>query len=350
MKKTSSFILVLILATALLLTGCGGKGSDYKKAMALYEEGQYLEAADQFAALGDYEDSQEMVKACRYEGAKVLLSEGSYDEAKNLFAELGSYEKSADYVLECDYGKACALFESGDYETALPIFESLGTYNDSAAKVEEAKTAIMLQKYGDVLDALDGNFWFYNGGNDTTLNRISFSGTTATIAQVTFDGNGKHDNGSKDYPITVDDNNIIVDLGSSELKISYTLSGSKITLGKNEYFTADDVNAGIQGYWKSRVSMTIFGTRTVTEKNIYFSNGGVVSEKASLANGSTSGEYYYFGPYEGTYKINFGGFDTNMSHGSEWFFNIVNGKVVVLDFDHLCERTNSLPGQYGYSF
>ena len=99
-----------------------------------------------------------------------------------------------------------------------------------------------------------------------------------------------------------------------------------------------------------RNSSTVLGMKTVTDKSIYFNNGKVVSENAALAYGSTSGEYYYYGPYEGSYTLNFGGLDTDMSHGSEWFFNIVDGKVVVINYDHVCKPADKLPGEKGYKF
>lgn len=313
MKRKICLLMSLALIVALSLTSCG-QGSDYKKAMTLYENGKYEEAAVKFTELGDYESSKEMVKACKYEAAKAVFDSGDYESAQKAFAELGDYENSAEYVTECDYN-------------------------------------IMHQKYSAVLDALNGNTWFFNGGSDTILNGISFTEDEATIAQVYFDGNGKHDNGSNTYSYVVDDKDIAITMADgSEMKIAYSLSGSSISLGNNEYYSLEEVDAGIQGYWSIRTSSTAFGMKMATEKNIYFNNGKVVMESASLANGSTSGEYYYYGPYEGSYTLNFGGLDTDMYHGSDWFFNIVDGKVVVINFDHICEPTDKLPGENGYEF
>lgn len=350
MKKRWYVLLSLVLVMALMLTGCG-KGGDYKKAMTMYENGQYEEAAMKFTELGDYENSKEMVKTCNYEAAKVLFDGGSFEDAKKAFAELGDYENSAKYVKDCDYNMATALYDAGDYEAAIAIYETISDYNDSAAKIQAANKELMYKNFGDVLTALDGNTWFFNGGSDTILNGISFSGEEATIAQVYFDGNGKHDNGSNTYAYIVDDKNVVVTMADgTELEISYTLANGEVTLGEKEYFSLQEVEAGIQGYWNMRNSSTVLGMKTVTDKSIYFNNGKVVSENASLAYGSTSGEYYYYGPYEGSYTLNFGGLDTDMSHGSEWFFNIVDGKVVVINYDHVCKPADKLPGEKGYKF
>ncbi len=386
MKKRLALVLAIVM-TVLLLTGCG-KGGDYKAAMSLYESGQFEEAAAKFTELGDYENSPEMVKVCKleaakalfdagnfeeaksafeelgdyenspelakksgYEAAKVLFDAGKFEEAKKLFQELGDYEDCGTYVTECDYKQASALLDAGEYEAAIAIFETIRDYGDSSEKLDLAAQELMREKYGNVLDALDGNAWYFNGGADTILNRISFSGGTATIAQVYFDGNGKHDNGSADHPFTVNDRYVVVSLADgSELQIAYAFLGDTFMLGDKEYFTIEEIDAGLQGYWNMRNAETILGMKTATDKNIYINNGNLKSESASLKAGSRTGEYYYYGPYSGTYKLNFGGFDTDMSHGSEWFFNIIGGKVTLLNYDHVCTPSSKLPGQYGYKF
>jgi hypothetical protein len=217
------------------------------------------------------------------------------------------------------------------------------------ADLESAEASLALLK--EVAAALDGCTWYFNGGSDTTLNRISFSGTEATIAQVYFDGNGKHDNGENDYDFRVDSANISVTLADgSSLDIPYNINGENVTIGSGDYYTIEEIDAAIQGCWNMRNSETFFGMKTVTDKSISFDNGKVVSEQASLANGSTSGDYYYYGPYEGTYTLNFGGLDTEMYRGGEWFFNIIDGTVTILNYDHICSPSDGLPGENGYSF
>ena len=313
LKKRIAILLVITIVISFALTGCG-KGGNYKKATSLFDDGKYQEAAEIFVKLGDYEDSAEMANKCRYEAAKALFDAGSYEEARSAFSDLGEYEKSQEYLADCDH-------------------------------------QIMLQKYADVFAALDGKTWYFNGGADNILNSITFSGESTTISQVYFDGNYKHENGSNEHQFIVDDQNLIITMeDGSELKIAYDFSNQTINLNKNEYATIEEIEEGIQGYWKDQNDETIIGIRTVTEKNIYINHGKIISEKAALANGSTSGEYYYYGPYEGTYTLNFGGFDTDMMHGGEWFFNIVDGEIVLLNCDRVCTKTDKLPGQNGYKF
>lgn len=351
MKKRICLSLCMVLTAAAILTGCG-KGGNYKKAMSMYENGQYEEAAAKFTELGDYEDSQDMVMACNYEAAKVLFDAGDYEEAKKAFAELGDYEKSSDYIKECDYNSASALLDEGDYEGAIAVFETIPDFKDAQEKIKSANKQLMIQKYGPVLEALEGKTWVFNGGSDTILNRISFTGEEAQISQVYYDGNGKHDNGTNACSFTVDDKNIVLAMADgSEMEIPYTMDGKEISLEKDKYFTMDQIEEGIQGYWKNRSSFKdIFGKNSSSEQNIYFNDGKVSSENATQATGGAPGEYYYYGPYTGSYTLNFGGIDTEMSHGSNWFYNIIDGKVTVLYYDKVCKPSDHFPGENGYNF
>ena len=210
----------------------------------------------------------------------------------------------------------------------------------------EAEQAAQKEKYKDVYNALASNVWYFNGGSDTTLNSISFTDSGAVIGQVYFDGNGKHENESRDVQVSVDDSNInLIFEDESVAGIPYTLEEDSITL-EGGYFTAEEIEEQIQGYWKLRT--VSFGTH---EFHIHFDKGSVESERASEALDGSNGEYYYYGPDEGQYTLNFGGFDTDMRHGSEWFYNIVDGEVVILHYDNICEHTDEeFPGEDGYSF
>ncbi len=350
MKKRICLSLCILLTAAALLTGCG-KGGDYKKAMSMYENGQYEEAAAKFTELGDYENSQDMVTTCKYEAAKALFDAGNYEEAKKAFVGLGNYENSADYMTECDYNSACALFDAGDYEGAIALFETIPDFKDSQDKIKSANKELMVQKYGPVLQALNGKTWLFNGGSDTILNKISFTDTEAEIAQVYYDGNGKHDNGSNTCPFAIDDKNILITMtDGTEMEIPYTLDGDKISLEEGKYFTMEEIEAGIQGYWNLRKTQNLLGKNAANEYNIYFNEGKVMSESAAKAFDGAPGEYYYFGPDEGKYTLNFGGFDTEMRHGNNWFYNIIDGKVTILHYDSVCTPYDHFPGENGYEF
>ncbi len=311
MKK----IILAIILIILILTGCDS--SDYKKAVTLYEEGNYSEAAVIFAGLGDYEDSAEW------------------------------YNKSK-------YQEANQLFKAGDYEEAIEIYELIIDYKDSDSKIEEAETEIMYETYAEVFSSLSDSFWYFNGGSDTVLNKISFTKEEATVAQVYFDGNGKHDNGSNSFAYTVDDKNITLEMNGTELVLDYTVEGGKVSLEQGVYFTELQILEGLQGAWNCSENeySSIWGRYMYAEDNIIISGNHIeyenINESARHREGS--GVYYYFGPYEGDFTLNFGGIDSEMDHDNEIFFNVVDGEVVLIHWDDIFDRSDitKLPGQNGY--
>ena len=77
MKKRIALVLALLLA--LTLTGC--KSNDYKSAVNAMERGDYATAAQQLEALGDYQDSKQLMKQCRYALAVEDFNAGKYKSA-----------------------------------------------------------------------------------------------------------------------------------------------------------------------------------------------------------------------------------------------------------------------------
>ncbi len=90
MKK----ILTALLALVMVLALCGCDSSDYKKAIALLDGGDYAAAREMFVALGDYEDSAAMITECDYRQARSLLASGAFESAREMFLALGDYKDS----------------------------------------------------------------------------------------------------------------------------------------------------------------------------------------------------------------------------------------------------------------
>lgn len=169
MKKWIAVALVLVML--LSFTGCNAQ--DYKSAVSAMEAGQYTEAAAMLEALGDYKDSADLLKQCRYALAEQDFTAGNYEAAKAAFLTLSGYEDSAEYVNKRDYAVAVAAFEAGEYENALETFTALGEYSDAAAYVtrtEDAmlKAAIAGQWNSSVFDLTDIVMEYID---DETLNR-----------------------------------------------------------------------------------------------------------------------------------------------------------------------------------
>ena len=201
------------------------------------------------------------------------------------------------------------------------------------------------EAYADVYAAISANTWLFNGGGDAILNYIDFKEDKASIGQVYFDGNGLHDNGVNEYGYTITDSEIIVTTDGGELDIPYTITESETTLGTGEYFSLAQIEEGLQGYWK--YSYDSFGKK---EGYLLVDHGTLKSESASTASGGASGDYYYYGPYEGSYTLGIGCFETDLFKGSNWYYNIINGVPTVLYYEHICVPADGFAGENGYSF
>lgn len=203
------------------------------------------------------------------------------------------------------------------------------------------------KNYDDVKAKLSGNTWYYNGGSDTILNMISFGDESATINQISFDGNGAHDEGGNEFAYTIDDSNIVVTMADeSEFTIPYTLDGDTFTLGNGDYFTLDEVDAGIQGIWTSKRTQTIAGKTLTSESDIEFKDGMVSSQNGTTA---YDGDGFYYNVYKPTsYSLGNGTLETDMMHGNSWFFNIIGGEPTILYYDHVCSRIDKMPDAENY--
>ena len=92
--------------------------------------------------------------AVEYNNAVALFDEGKYVEAIFAFEELDGYKDSLERIQECKYNDAIARINSGDYICAYNTLRVLGEYKDSVEKAEaiydEYKIAkIKTAKVGD---------------------------------------------------------------------------------------------------------------------------------------------------------------------------------------------------------
>ena len=135
MKKTVSILLAAVLLFS--LSGCAK--NDYDAAIALLDSGNYSDARESFAALGDYKDSKEMIKKCDYQMAEQLLDDQQYDEAIEYFIMAGDYEDSKEMIDACNYQKALQYYNSKQYNEAIEAFDAAGNYQDSSDKANECR-------------------------------------------------------------------------------------------------------------------------------------------------------------------------------------------------------------------
>lgn len=285
----------------------------------------------EFAASGNYSVGAGKIATLTF----TRLDQKAFDDLNALYELEGTFDLTVrdDQYSYSDLG--------GKLDFSIP--KSISAEAD-AAEAGENRAA-----YSEVFAAISENMWLFNGGGDAILNFIDFKEDKATIGQIYYDGNGEHDNGTNEYNYTISDESITVaTTEGGEIVIPYSMADGNLTLGNGDYLTLDQVEEGLQGYWKY-TAHSDFGN-TDSEGYLLVDHGTLRSESASEVQGGAPGDYYYYGPYDGTYTLGFGVFDTDLFKGHNWYYNIIDGVPTVLRYDTVCERAEGFPGENGYSF
>ena len=384
MKKTLSLLLALVMCLSLCACGVGNVQVMYPSS-----SGEKIEFEDVVLAEDEnvkitlvefYEDT--LLKAQNSDSAKCVTFkvENKTDSDMDFYVTpyLNNERYEAAYVsgntveagrigsvgISVTYGHnhsdVESLEELYNLELTFELTTGSGTNNYNNYKIQcsiqdalngtanvetAAPEAAVNQAYADVIQLMTNGIWFFNGGSDAALNMLSFTEDAAVITQFVYDGNGQHTNGVSNFSYLMSDTDITVTLADgSELVIPYTVDGDIFNLGNGDYLTPAEVDADLQGYW---------GLRKADNSNefiYYYDNGTVIYKKASKAQGGSDGEYYYYGPYEGTYTIDENGLTATARNSWQFGFNVIDGKAVMVRCGDVCSPVSGFKGQYGYSF
>ena len=291
-----------------------------------------------------------------YKNAVSLYADGKYQEAEEIFIRLGDYENSSQMVLKCRYDSACRHIKNKNYQEAVTLLIDLGDYEDCRELLKDAQQQLMYQKYAALIDILQDEDWYFYGGAESRINTLHFTEKTAVIMQTDFNDKllKKEDYipDQKEFAFTINDSRIcLVRDDEIALEIPYYMSGSALKLGEGEYYTLQQIDESLQGYWTSRYDRYVAGMHLEGEYNLLIDHGQISFENAAAAM-NKPGRYYYYGPYRGSYTLDVGCFNTDMEHGFEWNFNIINGKPVIFHLSDPFQKipASSFPGRNGYSF
>lgn len=124
-SKHSKKILIAMLAVLIAVAGIFAasfamKESNYNKAVAQFESGNYADAKTAFSALKGYKDADAYIVECDYQYALRLLEEGDYAAAIDAFTELGDYSDSASHLAQAKMSRKFMLFTTdGESEELL---------------------------------------------------------------------------------------------------------------------------------------------------------------------------------------------------------------------------------------
>lgn len=161
-KRLGALVCVCLLA--LSVSGCGDKEGAYDKALAVFAQGDYAQAAAMFEKLGDFLQAGTYAA---YAQGLTYYAQGSFTAAEPYFAqtrdfmygdqryrfchayaleEAGAYEEAAqwygalkdfeDAVRRAAYCTARVAVEAEDYETALAKYSEAAGYRDAEERLD----------------------------------------------------------------------------------------------------------------------------------------------------------------------------------------------------------------------
>ena len=303
------------------------------------------------ASAGETEQAIQVVDTADLVPNFVFHNEESADEGDAKYETL-SVGSSGDAVVRLQQalidnslltGSADGQYGQGTAAAVSAYQESQGLpANGSADSITQEKLyGEYTEPEVDVAEALQNRTWLFNGGDDLILNGISFDNGVATIAQVYFDENGKHENDSNALSYVLNDSSITLTmLDGSEMEVPFEVKNGRLILNNGEWKSVEEVNAGLQGNWLDHFDA--YGT--IQEYHVSL-QGDKFSYEEVISNGS-----YWL--HDGNYQLNFGGIEGKTEriwNEDDFFYNIIDGEVKLIRFDHVCERTDKgLLGEYGF--
>ena len=165
-------ILVVLIVAAVIISNSVKKTNAYEFALSLVESGQYEDAIEHFAALGDYKDCAEQIQ----------LAEAAMLESQQANA----------------YADAIALLEAGKHSEAYAAFEALGDYMDSKELlssfeyrlVESNGVRYKYDAYGNLVEENHGSWYYYYQYEDNRLVCEGTSGSDWANKKYTYYPNG----------------------------------------------------------------------------------------------------------------------------------------------------------------
>ncbi len=148
-------IFLIILNTVIL------PASNYKKALAEADAGNYSEAYSLFNKKPDYKDTKDQIAAAKLKEAKALIAEKKYDLAYAILEEIGD----KDAITENMYARASEYLEVKDYDSAYALFTELGDnekineslYNRAVEFINAGNNESAYEIFSQISDYKDSN-------------------------------------------------------------------------------------------------------------------------------------------------------------------------------------------------
>ena len=152
-KAIFIILLVMLIVTGFFMKKQYENKEKYDAAMALFNNKQYLSAADAFGELTGYKDAYTMQKESRYQYGISLKDSGDYEKAADVFLQLGTYLSSKNFRTQCIYLAAIEYQESENYSAALELYNKIKyseLSSDVNSRIEACEKGIEEEKYNEL--------------------------------------------------------------------------------------------------------------------------------------------------------------------------------------------------------
>lgn len=187
--KRIAILTVALIVLSLFAYGIASKpGRDYEKAMGYYNAGMYQAAADGFAELGDYEDSNKMMQEALLGVAAQKAEEEAGEDSDAWEAAAQAYEqmgkgKGKSEAAYCHnysaYYKGKELMSEGSWKKAKKAFDGIS--------VEDFEDAAVLSEECDIHIAYDEAEALLEGGSNYEA-YVRFQALDGLVADRNIDG------------------------------------------------------------------------------------------------------------------------------------------------------------------
>lgn len=295
-------ILVVLIVAAVIISNSVKKSNAYEFALSLVESGQYEDAIEQFAALGDYKDSAEQIRviettvleekrAKAYADAIALLEAKKYSEAYAAFEALGDYKDSAEYLEKCSKVYVLLSESTANGEITYEYIGGIKVKETFAAK-GNADLA-MFQGFNFAGSKGVAEYEYDADGNCVEVRVYNADGKAIKVIMREYDNDGNITKETEKLPLHDQVNTYIYtydENGNMTLRLWYRNLTGTGEIYNQHYYEYDEHNQLIAEGWEYE-----WGNKTdITYENEYDSNSRLIRQSSLSSSGyAMTYEYEY---------------------------------------------------------
>lgn len=186
MKKIVLLICVLLLSLSLCSCGMLENMQAYKNAEELYAAGDLESAAAVYESVGEYKDSAEKAKVCRYEMAKAAFESEDFTEALGLFEELSGHKDSTEMAEKCR--REIGMRENADHAFLTDLETVVVNYLENFYEIVWERVYEAMEEELDLLEKYENETFYDESLHELALMYIEGTETFQAKVSASFWG------------------------------------------------------------------------------------------------------------------------------------------------------------------